>query len=339
MIESKQKSMQNSVHNSTQNPDSSATSPLQKLKPFIRPAIALVLLFFLFRSGLLKLDELKSVLKNSRILFLGFILLLIQFLLFTWRWQIIISKAKPIGLWLAMKMQMIGQFFNLFVPGGVGGDFVKALELSKSEGISKHVTMTSVLLDRILGLYCMIIFSFLFLLIEFKNIDPTYFYISALLLGVSSIGLFFSRRILNWLVSHFSTKEHQLLKKITDFLNNISNGLAQVVTPLNFTLITVICFIAQILAVSFLYLVTVETTGQSPPFLVYFPLACFAFMISSLPITPGGIGVGQAAFYFIFLSLNKEIANSVVIGVSLVQLFTFLSGLPGAYFFTRSKKS
>lgn len=325
------------------NQESSSANHLQKLKPFIRPLIALVLLVFLFRSGLLKLDQLKSVLANQKILFLGFFLMFIQFLFFTWRWKIILSKAhdkaKPLGFWLATKMQMIGQFFNLFVPGGVGGDFVKALELSKSEGISKHITMTSVLLDRILGLYCMIIFSFIFLLVEFRNVDPAYLYISALLFAVSTAGLLFSRKILNWIVGHFSTKQHPLLKKITDFLTNISNGLTQIITPFNFTLITLICFIAQILAVSFLYLVTVETTGQSPQFLIYFPLACFAFMISSLPITPGGIGVGQAAFYFIFLSINKEIANSVVIGVSLVQLFTFLSGLPGAYFFTRAKKS
>jgi len=321
------------------NSEPTATSYFQKIKALIRPLIAVTLLFFLFRSGLLKLDELKSVLKNSKILFIGFFLMFTQFLFFTWRWQIIISKIKPIRFWLAVKMQMIGQFFNLFVPGGVGGDFVKALELSKHEGISKHITMTSVLLDRILGLYCMIVFSFSFLLFELSQITLTYFYVSAILFTVSTVGLLFSRKILNWIVAHFSTKQHPLLKKMTDFLKNLSDGLAQVITPTNFILIVIICLISQILAVSFLYLVTVETTGLSPSFFIFFPLACFAFMISSLPITPGGIGVGQAAFYFIFLSINKEVANSVVIGVSLVQFFTFLSGLPGAYFFTRAKKS
>jgi uncharacterized membrane protein YbhN (UPF0104 family) len=62
------------------------------------------------------------------------------------------------------------------------------------------------------------------------------------------------------------------------------------------------------------------------------------FIVTALPITPGGVGVGQTAFLYLF-DLYKQ--GSGVIGtttVTLMQLGSLFFGLFGAYFFLLAKK-
>ena len=71
----------------------------------------------------------------------------------------------------------------------------------------------------------------------------------------------------------------------------------------------------------------------TPSFLVFFALSCFGFLASAIPITPAGIGVGQAAFYFLFSTLNKDLGNAAVTAVSILQIFTLSYALIGGLLF------
>lgn len=308
------------------------------LNQLIRPLLAVVLLFFLFKSGLIKIEQLKEVLSNYKIICLGLTLLSLQFLLFTLRWKLILNFTQRFNFLLLVKYQLIAQFFNIFIPGGVGGDFVKAYELSKKEKISKTATMTSVFLDRILGLYSMILFSALFLIIEKDSVSQKYVTISSTLLISSSIGLLFSKPVLGLMTQLVGRVKSELIQKFLHFFTNFSNALSLVKNKNSLFKIIGVSFWAQVFSISFLYYTVSQLVPTPPSYFIFFPLACFAFMMSSIPITPGGIGFGQAAFYFIFKDINIQTANAVVIGITLLQLYNILISLPGAYFFTRISK-
>lgn len=310
------------------------------MKKIIRPLIAIVLLALLFRSGLIKVDQLKTSLQNTQLLLAGFVLIGVQFIFFAYRWKIIVDIYHSVAFSKILKLNLISQFFNIFIPGGVGGDLVKAIELSKSENIPKQKTIATIVIDRVIGLYCMILFSTLFLALEMKQLPEIkkFFYISLLMLIVSSVGLIFLSTIIKICKTITKNMNYNIIKKVFEGLETLNEGFKSIRKIKTMLQMILLSFIAQILAITFLHLVVSSTISDTPSFLVFFPLACFAFMASAIPITPGGIGFGQAAFYFIFSIFSKDTANAATIGVSLMQLFILLFSLPGAYFFTKIPK-
>ncbi len=311
------------------------------LKKLIRPAVAIILLVLLFRTGLIKMDQLKSSVQNTPLMISGFFLIGIQLIFFMLRWQIIVHFYKKISFQKIFKLNLISQFFNIFIPGGVGGDIVKALELSSSEKIPKQATIATVVIDRILGLYCMILFSTLFLLIELNQAFDIqkYFYTSLAMLVSATFGLLFLNRIISILKFFTAKIKSKVVLKMIDLLESIFTGLKSASNAKTLSVVILLSFWAQVFAISFMYLVVQSIVPNAPSLFLFFPLACFAFMASSIPITPGGIGFGQAAFYFIFSIFSKDTANAVVIGISLLQLFNLIFSLPGAYFFTKISKT
>jgi len=310
----------------------------QNIKSLFRPLLAIVILYFLFKSGLLKLDQIKDIIQKPGIIFWGLTLLSCQFLSFAIRWQIILKRDCAVPFLQVLKFQTIGQFFNLFIPGGVGGDFVKALEISKYNNISNKASITSVLLDRVMGLYCMILFSLIFLFLERQKVSENLLSISVVLFIVSTVGLFFSRKILSLFIRLTHNYHNPFFVKLTDFLKTLDAGLSLLRDKKSLAYIIAVSFLAQCCSISFLFYCAQLITTEPISYLVFFPLACFSFMASSIPITPGGIGFGQAAFYIIFKEISPEVANAVVLGITLLQIYNILISLPGAYFFTRISK-
>lgn len=315
------------------------------MKKLIRPLIAIILLGLLFKSGFIKFDQLKESVQNTQLMLSGLGLIGFQFLFFTFRWKIIVDFYQKISFSKILKLSLIGQFFNIFIPGGVGGDVVKALELAKSEPVQKKNALTTVLIDRVMGLYCMIIFSTLFLFLELNQTFDVkkYFYTSLVMWITATLGFVFLDKIslfISTLTQKNNLSTHKKISvlifiKISEALQIINAGFKSLSNFKTLTQIFIISLVAQLLSISFLYLVASSISSQTPSFILFFPLACFAFMASSIPITPGGIGFGQAAFYFIFSIFSKDAANAVVVGISLMQLFSLIFSLPGAYFFTK----
>ena len=188
------------------------------------------------------MDQLKASVTNPQLMISGFILIGIQLLFFMLRWKLIVDFYKKISFLKILKLNLISQFFNIFIPGGVGGDVVKALELSNSEQITKQSTLTTVVVDRVLGLYFMILFSTLFLFVEINQpIDvKKYFYTSLAMLLVSTLGLSFINKIIITFKKLTHKARFSIVTKIMDGLESIGRGFKSVS---NFkTLSAIMCF-------------------------------------------------------------------------------------------------
>lgn len=310
-------------------------------KKYIRIIIALAALVWLYRSGLFEINKLKDLVAKPTIMISGLVLFTLQFLTFSCRFKTVISIQKEIPLAKAFKLHLIGQFFNMFIPGGVGGDVIKAIELGKTENISNKQTLAYAMLDRIMGLYSMIFFSCIFLITKMNSLDDhliQYLYISITLLAITSTALFARKKIAYYFNQMTQPLQISIFVKIKNTLDNVFSFLNLFFHKSLFIRFVFTSFLAQCFAISFLYIVTHEMVSVDVPFSLFFPLACFAFMAMSIPITPGGIGVGQAAFYFIFRPISEPVAESVILGVSLMQFFYIIISLPGLYLFSQLKK-
>lgn len=314
-------------------------------KAAVKPLLAVAMLAFLLKSGFLRLEELKSSLTNVNILFFGILLLSLQTLFFSFRWKYFVNQVVPFTLFQSARQTLIGYFFNFFIPGGVGGDVIKALDLSKTKGIPKSRSFSLIILDRILGLYAMIAFSMIFLFLEDASTEfnlQRYLKVATVMFVLSSGGLLFSRKIVTALKVVLIKLNHESLSyKILHQLSLFCEKISLSVNVKNITWSLIFSFFSQMFAIIFLYQVATEQAAayiHNVPFMLFFPLACFAFMASSIPITPGGIGLGQASFYYIFAQFDKNVAEQLVIAVSLYQLFCLAAGFLGGFFYLTSNK-
>lgn len=307
------------------------------LKKIWRPLVAILFLAVLIQLGPINLEQLQLVLSQPRIIVLGLGLFLIQLVLFAYRWKLFVDQISYLDFKTAFRLTLVGHFFSFFIPGGVGGDLVKALELAKHHVASRATTLSTVIADRALGLFMMIFLSSVFLTIEYFTSPfeqlPRYLAVSWGLFIVVTVGLLTSPFIVRFLNQFFHEKQNKFLLQLNKLVNSFSLTFESF---RNFVLMvknSFLCMAIQLITIFFMFSVIKTLNIQPPPFFVFFGLCCFGILASSIPLTPLGIGVGQTAFYFLFSTFSKELAEAAVTAVSIFQLFVLFFSLFGGLFF------
>ena len=312
-------------------------------KKIWRPLLAILLIAVLIKKGPFDLEQLKNVLTQPKIMILGAAIFLFQNFIFVLRWKLFVDLIAQLKVAKLTQLQLIGMFFNFFIPGGVGGDIVKALELSKRSEATRSQALSTVMSDRVFGLYAMITFSTVFMAIE-HFLSPADFITKLLLVSL----LFFTGMTVCLLFLPIIFKKISILLNQKD--SKVLINIEKLISSLNFTFTTfknpsiqfkslIYSAISQMLAIYFMYTV-VTTLGITPPsFLIFFSLCCFGFVASALPIMPGGIGVGQYAFYALFANISTELGKATITAITTLQIFTLCIALFGGIIFALSPDS
>jgi len=72
------------------------------------------------------------------------------------RWYLLVrAQGLPFSLRNAVRLGLVGYFFNTFLPGAVGGDLIKAAAIAREQQ-RRTVAVSTVLLDRAIGLWALI---------------------------------------------------------------------------------------------------------------------------------------------------------------------------------------
>lgn len=81
-------------------------------------------------------------------------------LLFVVRWKLLMwVQSIRIGFWVAVRLHLLGLFYNHCLPGSVGGDLLRAWYVTKHTD-KKLEAALSVFVDRVVGLTGMLIMAF-----------------------------------------------------------------------------------------------------------------------------------------------------------------------------------
>src|SRR5437667_3191023 len=96
-------------------------------------------------------------LANPYLLILCVLIFPVTFLITTYRWHELLKALDiHIGLARTFVLNMVGAFYNTFMPGSTGGDLLKAYYASKHTNHRTRAVM-SVLVDRAIGLLALIV--------------------------------------------------------------------------------------------------------------------------------------------------------------------------------------
>jgi uncharacterized protein (TIRG00374 family) len=313
------------------------------LRQAVKLALAFGLIFWLVSPGRLEVSPLKSAYGNLGILSGAILIWLVGVGVFaTWRWLLLM---KGIGLtcrfWRCCQLTLTGGFFNTVLIGTVGGDILRgvyAFKDNRSRG--RAAPAMTVLIDRITGLYglffigvCGIAANLSAIGSQPQLLPPAIFvvgifcvltlgFVSIQVPATTGIGRFFS-----WVAS--SRYVPRGLKSIYLSFRSYREGKSFLFYAI------LISIVIQGQLVLFYWFVTEQVTGQAVPLNLLALVVPIGSLITAIPISPGGLGVGHAAFERLYALIGiadgANIFNIVILGQMAMNL---LGSIP--YLFLRS---
>src|SRR5208283_548249 len=130
------------------------------------------------------------------------------------RWRIVLeAQGLHLPLGRATRISIVAQFFNSFLLGSTGGDLIKAYAAAQETHHKKTEAVTTVFVDRLVGLWAMLLFAGLMMPANYNllrtsgELAAPALFILAMLAGLSVVlGLAFWGGVSN----HFPRARHYL---------------------------------------------------------------------------------------------------------------------------------
>jgi uncharacterized protein (TIRG00374 family) len=249
------------------------------------------------------------------------------------RWRMVLeAQGLHLPLGRATRISLVAQFFNSFLLGSTGGDLIKAYYAARETHHRKTEAVTTVFVDRSVGLWAMLLFASLMMTPNYamlrasRDVGVPALFILAMLGGLSVVlGLAFWGR-----VSKSFPRAREYLRRLPkgQVLERALDSCRQFGRQKSFLLKT----IAISLLVNLIWVVQVIVLGRGlnlaiPP-LALFVIVPVIFCISALPITPNGLGVRENLFVLMLGVVNvpKTAALSLSLIASAQGLFWSLVG-------------
>lgn len=261
------------------------------------------------------------------------------------RWQWILQAQKVNLPWLrTIQLIMIGTFFNTALPGAVSGDLVKAFYVAKevpaSEGHTQSIrgrVFGSILFDRILGLAALVLVSASAVVWNWSDVGHSpllkgiqAFMVTAALCVIAFFSYLFLMREKHDPVLRFLKWCEHKNKKAGSFLR-VYEGVRHyhfhrwvttkglLLSLGNHIFVATACYLfAQALGEDFV---------QLGPVMIVVPLG---LLVTAIPVLPGGVGTGHAAFAALFALFGSQRGADVFSLFILSQLM--LSAIGGVVY-------
>lgn len=314
----------------------SMVSKKSQLKQWLITVLKLIvagsLIGWLVGSGRFDLNSLAKI-SSPTIWAFGMSLFFAVVTLNAYRWKLLLQlEGLNLSLAKSLRLSLIGIFFNFVMPGGVGGDLVKAGYLMRNYREQKWFIGWSILVDRILGMTALLLFSSITGIVFYQYLKPPLdvsFFTTSVLIAAGFISVVLvlvvsPKRKIESLLQAYPVTAKTLLPLFYFFHRPKS-----IVVPF------LLSFVSQGLVIGLGVFLAVYLEMGFPIWMVLlvFP---FGFLATILPISPAGIGVGQAAFYYLF----EQVAGQGSFGVLVITFFQavqFLIGLVGGLLFVLYK--
>jgi uncharacterized protein (TIRG00374 family) len=311
---------------------------------FARIIIALALIaaaYFLNKDGV---DSILTKSPRWGYIFIGFSLTFVIIIIGVVRWRMLLStQGADVPFFQVFRLNFIGYFFNMFIPGATGGDVVKAYYIAAIYPDKKAEVATTVFLDRFIGLYGLFCVATIALLADFPGrwAMPELRLIIIVLLtvmigGVVFVFVVFNRRVREskWFRALGAKLPFsRVLARIYHALDAYRNRPLQVVLTV---LLSMLAHVVNVLG-NYFYALALGIDIDISLFFFLVPLALF---INAIPLTPMGIGIGEMAYPFMFgLDVgSKAYKGASVVVAALMHMGFMVWSLVGTVFYLQGRE-
>ena len=303
-------------------------------------AISITVLWFLIHSAQLKPGMFVQFFHQPTLSLAVILLILTMIVLGAWRWHLL-NNSQGIHLTYSetVTASYLGAAFNYLLPGSVGGDVVKMYYVFKKNPQKKSTILLTVFFDRVIG------FIAVFLTISFVAIlgmdtfrdQPKLFGLLVLCtvfcictLAVFPIFLFLPERIglTRWLSQRFPS--NKLIKHLVSLLNAMNKFRLSIKVTVKCLAISVL---VQTLMVCTVMLIAKMLAFPGIAFSDYTLAMGITQIVNLIPITPGGVGIGEMAFANILKLLNPNVVGAFATIFFTFRVMSILTYLPGVIYY------
>ena len=283
------------------------------LKTLLKFAVTAAALYFVIRK--IEIADILELYWQSNLVYILIALLLFALSKFISAIRLNVFFSS-IGLKLDEKtnirLYLLGMFYNLFLPGGIGGDGYKIYLLQKHYQTGTKKIFGAVLADRLSGMVALVVLALVG--ISFLNLKST-FQLSIVSCQLSISNFAFVLIPLVFLAYYF------FIKWVYPYLLKIN-----MVTYLY-------AFAVQLLQVACAWLLLLAM-GETDNHLAYIIIFLVSSAVAVLPISIGGVGVRELTFLYGSQLLNVDI--NIAVGISfLFYLITALVSVGGIWYVFR----
>ncbi len=305
--------------------------------------LAAAVIWALIHYAVVDLAALRVAITRPSVLAVVISLLTTMYIMSAFRWYVLLKcQFVSITVGSVIGVTFLTLFAGTFLPGGlVSGDAVRIAYVSKSFASERTAAVLSIFIDRLLGIYAMLLVVCAVALLDLPGIMrnaplqllatiaatfcvciPAVVYVLFVILNEGTHGL---QRVAKMLPSGFIS---EVFQKVVEGLKLYRHAPGAVSVALG---ISVLMFILGIVCVMILgYSMELGTLGP----LDFGFAAPWASLANLLPVTPGGLGVGEAAFDRIchWREVSQTAAAYGTIFLA-YRITTAIATLPGLIFY------
>jgi len=205
-----------------------------------------------------------------------------------------------------LKLYLLGMFYNLFLPGGIGGDAYKGYVIQKEYQPGTKKVVSSLLLDRLSGMLLLFVYACLLALLSKNDFFQRFYWLIVATIPLSVVVFWFVNKT-------FFTATLPVFWKSVGF-----SALVQ---------------LAQLVCVLFI----LKSLSVSLDIIEYLFVFLVSSIVSVIPLTIGGIGSREVTFLYGAKWLGLDESTSIGISFTFF-LITALTSLFGVIYHFKKPK-
>ncbi len=286
--------------------------------------------------------------KNYPLLVAALGVLLVGVLSTFFRWWLLVQAlglAFPIRS--AVRLGFLGFFCNFISLGSVGGDMFKAVFVAREYPSAKTKAVATVILDRIIGLYGLLLLTSLAILIanlgtaddppELQMISRVSLVCTGL--GIVAIGLLLSPGLTGGRVSGTLSR----LPAVGKILNQVLEAIRIYRTRLSVLAVALLITLFTHSSITLSFYLTAHGLGVAAPTLAeHFLIVPLANLTGAIPLPMGALGAIEAAYDFLYHYVSRSVevprGQGVIVAIVYRLLMVVVAMIGVCYFFASRRE-
>lgn len=219
--------------------------------------------------------------------------------------------GSPVKVSRLFALYLLGYFVNLIMPSYLGGDVVRSFYIGKKVG--QHEALSATIMERYTGLVAMVFLAFIFMwFVEQVTLEIKF---SILVVALGLIAATYVV-LVDWPLKFL--EKYKPLASVVNNLRKIQNGFLLVKGDNSIIIKTILLSLLYHCFTVFNTIAAAWAVGwQQPPLLDLFVVLPVILLISAVPLTPQGLGLQEAAFFYFLQTLGASEPQAVGVAIIL----------------------
>jgi uncharacterized protein (TIRG00374 family) len=260
---------------------------------------------------------------NKVYLLAALFMLPLSYVLTSIRWHLLLeSLGIRLSFFRSLVLNLVGAFYNAFMPGTTGGDLIKAYYAARQTADHRTRAVLSVLIDRAIGLMALILLGGAMAAYQWHIPDCRRVAIlSGAIVAAALLGMvvFYSRRLRRWTGLDFVLKRLPMQRQVQKAVGGLEMYRDRPLPLITALLLSFPVHATAIISATF----AGWAFGLPLPVFYYWVVVPVIALVGAIPISPQGAGVME--FFAVELTRRHGVSISqafvLVMSIRLMQVF------------------